>query len=119
MTTTWLMTGALGLPNLVALALLVMGLNEPNAARVRYLQGRAAACLGLVVLGTALGVSTWAWQGYTAVRSDSTVDPAAKARLLAQAISSAMSCLATGLVFTPLPLGATIALFVRARRLAR
>lgn len=118
-TTSWLLAAASALPNLLALALLVMGLREAQAARVRLLWGRALLCLGVAALSAGAGVAMYAWQGYSAARDDSVVDPAQKARLLAEGISGAMNCFAAGIAFSLLPLLTSLVLLVRVRRLQR
>jgi hypothetical protein len=116
---SWLMVGGLAVTNLIAVALLLIGVREPLAARVAHLRRRAAWCSLVVALGTLAGLSASAWQAYSVLRGDSLVHPADKARGLAEGISNAMNCVAAGLIFAPVPLAATLVLFVRARRLAR
>ena len=117
--TSWLMVGGLTVTNCSAVALLRVGLREPLAWRVARLRRRAGACLAVIALATLAGAGASAWQAYSVLRQGSLVDPADKARVLADGISGAMNYVAAGLIFTPVPLAATIALFVRARRLAR
>lgn len=105
--------------NLIALALAGIGLREPVAERVARLRRRAAWCVVGVVFTSSAGVAGCAWQAYAALRSDSGVDPGAKARVLAESISNAMNFAAAALVFTPVPLAAAIGLFFRGRRLRR
>jgi len=83
------------------------------------LRKRAGRCSTIVALAALAGVVTSAWQTCSVLRSGSTIDPANEARVLAEGISGTMNALAAGMVFSPLPLAATLALLMRARRLAR
>jgi len=115
---SWL-AAALLVPTALALALLQLGLRTRDARSVASLQQRALACLVLVVLGCGVGVAHAGVQIYGVLHGSSSIDPAARARVLAEGISSAMNYVAVGLLATPAPIAVYIVLFVRRRRLAR
>jgi hypothetical protein len=112
----WIWFGMLGvLTNLAAIVLWWAARHGQAVERLRSLQRRAIACAAVAVAGAGLGVLFGLIQAFGAVGGES-VDPSQKARILAEGISETFNCVALGLVTTPLPIAALIAIVIRTRR---
>ena len=112
----WIWFGLFGvLTNLAAIAFLWAALRTSLIALLAPLQQRALVNAVLAVLGGGLGVAFGAIKAFGAIGGES-VDPSQRAQILAEGISEAMNCAASGLVTGPLPIAALIAIAMRTKR---
>jgi hypothetical protein len=112
----WIWFGLFGvLTNLAAIVLWWAARRSRAVEHLRSLRRRAIACAVVAAFGAGLGVLLGLIKAFGAIGGES-VDPSQKARILAEGISQAINCFAVGLVTSPLPIAALIAITIGTRR---